>query len=191
MVLDVARNHRPVDAEVMREAGRRLPDRGFESGDPQILNNIKRAPQWSAPATSPEIATNSGLTIHGDFFLGPPGETKESIRNTINFAKALNVDTIQASIAHAYPGTESTTSPPRTVFIINNGAMVDEGGHQLADINIPSIQALPKDYVSEMVTASTTRSYFLLRRRHTRRIAQQSHRGPRRSATLRRGQDCS
>ena len=42
--------------------------------------------------------------IHGDFILGLPGETKESIRNTIEFAKQLDCETIQVSIAHAYPG---------------------------------------------------------------------------------------
>jgi len=35
-----------------------------------------------------------------------PGETRETINNTINFAKELDVETIQVSVAHAYPGTE-------------------------------------------------------------------------------------
>ena len=47
-----------------------------------------------------------GLIIHADFILGLPGETKQSIRNTIDFAKTLDCETIQVSVAHAYPGTE-------------------------------------------------------------------------------------
>ena len=39
----------------------------------------------------------------GDFIIGLPGETKESIRKTIDFAKELDSETIQVSIAHAYP----------------------------------------------------------------------------------------
>ena len=44
--------------------------------------------------------------IHGDFIVGLPGETQESIRKTIDFAKKLDNETIQVSIAHPYPGTE-------------------------------------------------------------------------------------
>ena len=47
-----------------------------------------------------------GLVIHADFIVGLPGETRESIRNTIDFAKRLDTETIQVSIAHPYPGTE-------------------------------------------------------------------------------------
>ena len=46
------------------------------------------------------------LTVHGDFIVGLPGETRDTIRTSINFAKELDVDTIQVSIAHPYPGTE-------------------------------------------------------------------------------------
>jgi len=52
-----------------------------------------------------------GLTIHGDFILGLPGETKESIRNTINFAKTLDCETIQVSIATPIRGLNSTITP--------------------------------------------------------------------------------
>ena len=38
--------------------------------------------------------------------MGLPGETHETINNTIEFAKELDVETIQVSVAHAYPGTE-------------------------------------------------------------------------------------
>ena len=44
--------------------------------------------------------------IHGDFIVGLPGETRETLRKTIDFAKELDVETIQVSLGHAYPGTE-------------------------------------------------------------------------------------
>src|SRR6202021_2085249 len=98
-----------------------------------------------------------GLTIHGDFILGLPGETKESIRNTINFAKSLDVETIQVSIAHAYPGTEFYEFARENGFIINNGAMVADEGHQLAHIEYP---VLPTEYVLEMVHRFYDEYYF-------------------------------
>jgi radical SAM superfamily enzyme YgiQ (UPF0313 family) len=98
-----------------------------------------------------------GLTIHGDFILGLPGETKESIRNTIKFAKSLDVETIQVSIAHAYPGTEFYEYAKENGFITNAAAMSDEGGHQLAHVEYPG---LPADYVLEMVHRFYDEYYF-------------------------------
>ncbi len=142
--------------KAMREAGCRLLIVGFESGDPQILKNIKKGATVERARDFARDCHELGLTIHGDFILGLPGETKESIRNTINFAKALDVETIQVSIAHAYPGTEFYDFAAENGFI-NNGAMVDEGGHQLAHIEYPG---LPKDYVLEMVHRFYDEYYF-------------------------------
>ena len=97
-----------------------------------------------------------GLVIHGDFILGLPGETKESIRNTINFAKSLDVETIQVSIAHAYPGTEFHEFAKANGFITNE-RMEDGGGHQMAHIEYPG---LPTDYVMEMVHRFYDEYYF-------------------------------
>ena len=46
-----------------------------------------------------------GITIHGTFILGLPGETKETIEETIRFATEINPHTIQVSLAAPYPGT--------------------------------------------------------------------------------------
>jgi radical SAM superfamily enzyme YgiQ (UPF0313 family) len=97
------------------------------------------------------------LAIHGDFVLGLPGETKESIRNTINFAKTLDVETIQVSIAHAFPGTEFYDYAKANGFIKNATSMSDEGGHQMAHIEYPG---LPTDYVLEMVHRFYDEYYF-------------------------------
>ena len=46
-----------------------------------------------------------GITIHGTFILGLPGETRETIEETIRFAREIDPDTIQVSLAAPYPGT--------------------------------------------------------------------------------------
>ena len=109
--------------------------------------------------TSRSDCHDLGLVIHGDFILGLPGETKESIRNTINFAKTLDVETIQVSIAHAYPGTEFYDYAKENGFITNldTAVMSDEGGHQMAHIEYPG---LPKEYVLEMVHRFYDEYYF-------------------------------
>ena len=87
---------------------------GYESGDQQILKNIKKGATVERARQFTKDCHKLGLVIHGDFIMGLPGETHETINNTIEFAKELDVETIQVSVAHAYPGTEFMTMPSRT-----------------------------------------------------------------------------
>src|SRR5713101_4084296 len=79
-----------------------------------------------------------GLVVHGDFIVGLPGETRETLRNTIDFAKRIDAETIQVSIAHAYPGTELYDYGMQNA-LITLGAMTDETGHQLPNITYPGL----------------------------------------------------
>jgi radical SAM superfamily enzyme YgiQ (UPF0313 family) len=142
--------------KAMKEAGCRLLIVGFESGDPQILKNIKKGATVERARQFAKDCHDLGLTIHADFILGLPGETKESIRNTINFAKTLDCETIQVSVAHAYPGTEFYEFAHKNGFITNE-KMEDGGGHQMAHIEYPG---LPTDYVMEMVHKFYDEYYF-------------------------------
>ena len=114
--------------KAMKEAGCRLLIVGYESGDPQILKNIKKGATVERARQFTKDCHKLGLVVHGDFILGLPGETRETIKNTINFAKELDVETIQVSVAHAYPGTELHE------FAIKNGFMTSdtENGGRLA-----------------------------------------------------------
>src|SRR5580658_6395593 len=142
--------------KAMKDAGCRLLIVGYESGDPQILKNIKKGATVERARAFAKDCHDLGLTIHGDFILGLPGETKESIWNTINFAKTLDCETIQVSIAHAYPGTEFYDYAKANGFITNE-KMEDGGGHQMAHIEYPG---LPVDYVMEMVHRFYDEYYF-------------------------------
>jgi hopanoid biosynthesis associated radical SAM protein HpnJ len=125
----------------MKEAGCRLLIVGYESGDQQILKNIKKGATVERARQFTKDCHKLGLVIHGDFILGLPGETRETIRNTVNFAKELDVETIQVSVAHAYPGTELYDYAVKNGFIVSESKMVDEGGHQLAHIQYPGLPA--------------------------------------------------
>jgi radical SAM superfamily enzyme YgiQ (UPF0313 family) len=140
----------------MREAGCRLMIVGYESGDQQILKNIKKGATLERARQFTKDAHKLGLVIHGDFILGLPGETRQTIQNTIAFAKELDVETIQVSVAHAYPGTELFDFAAKNNFIINS-KMVDEGGHQLAHIEYPG---LPADEILHSVHRFYDEYYF-------------------------------
>ncbi len=142
--------------KAMKEAGCRLLIVGFESGDPQILKNIKKGATVERAREFTRDCHKLGLVIHGDFILGLPGETEASIRNTINFAKTLDCETIQVSIAHAFPGTEFYEYAKVNGFITNEN-MADAGGHQMAHIEYPG---LPVEYVLEMVHRFYDEYYF-------------------------------
>src|SRR5579872_1740038 len=143
--------------KAMKDAGCRLLIVGYESGDAQILKNIKKGATIEMAREFTKNCHELGLVIHGDFILGLPGETKETIRKTINFAKELDCETIQVSLAHAYPGTEFYDFSKKNGFIINEQSMVDAQGHQMAHIEYPG---LPRDYVMEMVHRFYDEYYF-------------------------------
>jgi len=91
--------------EVMRDNGLRLLLVGYESGNQQILFNIKKGMRVEFARRFTKDCHDLGIAIHGTFILGLPGETKETIEETIRFATEINPHTIQVSLAAPYPGT--------------------------------------------------------------------------------------
>jgi hopanoid biosynthesis associated radical SAM protein HpnJ len=124
--------------KAMKEAGCRLLIVGFESGDDQILKNIKKGATTEMARQFMKHCKKLGLVVHGDFILGLPGETPQTIEKTIRFAKELDCETIQVSIAHAYPGTELYDYLVEQGWL-TEGAMTDEEGHQLPHIEYPGL----------------------------------------------------
>jgi hopanoid biosynthesis associated radical SAM protein HpnJ len=127
--------------KAMKDAGCRLLIVGYESGDQQILKNIKKGATLEHARQFTKNCHKLGLVVHGDFILGLPGETRETIQNTIKFAKELDVETIQVSVAHAYPGTELHELAMKNGFIKADNKMVDDGGHQMVQIEYPGLPA--------------------------------------------------
>jgi hopanoid biosynthesis associated radical SAM protein HpnJ len=119
--------------KAMKDAGCRLLIVGYESGDPQILKNIKKGATVERAIQFTEDAHKAGLVIHADYIVGLPGETRETIRRTMEFAKRLDTETIQVSVAHPYPGTEFYDYVKQN-NLITLDRMTDESGHQLPNI---------------------------------------------------------
>jgi hopanoid biosynthesis associated radical SAM protein HpnJ len=124
--------------KAMKDAGCRLLIVGYESGDQQILKNIKKGATIDMARRFTANCKKLGLTIHGDFIVGLPGETRETIRKSINFAKELDVETIQVSLGHPYPGTEFYDHVKKN-GLITIDAMTDEAGHQLPNYTYPGL----------------------------------------------------
>src|ERR1700761_2309398 len=91
--------------EIMKDNGLRLLLVGYESGDDQILLNVKKGLRTDIARRFTQDCHRLGILIHGTFILGLPGETMASIEKTIEYAKEINPHTIQVSLAAPYPGT--------------------------------------------------------------------------------------
>src|SRR5712692_171581 len=124
--------------KAMKEAGCRLLIVGFESGDPEILKNIKKGATVEQARAFMKNCKKLGLVVHGDFQVGHPGETPETIERTIQFAMELDPETIQVSMSHPYPGTEFDAYLKKHNYAVDS-VMTDEEGHQLPVFEYPGL----------------------------------------------------
>ena len=91
---------------LMRKSGCRMMCVGFESGDERILASIRKGISTETMRDFARLSRQAGISVHGCFVIGAPGETKDSIKNTARFAASLPIDTLQFSGLCPYPGTE-------------------------------------------------------------------------------------
>jgi hopanoid biosynthesis associated radical SAM protein HpnJ len=127
--------------KVMRDNGLRLLLVGYESGNQKILHNIKKGMRVDVARRFTKDCHELGITIHGTFILGLPGETKETIQETIRFATEINPHTIQVSLAAPYPGTFLYRQAVENNWLdLTNPELVDDNGSQIAPMNYPHLR---------------------------------------------------
>ena len=126
--------------KVLRDNGLRLLLVGYESGNQQILHNIKKGMRVEVAEKFTKDCHDLGIAIHGTFILGLPGESKETIQETIRFATRINPHTIQVSLAAPYPGTFLYKQAVENGWLdVENAELVDENGVQVAPLHYPHL----------------------------------------------------
>lgn len=126
--------------KILRENGLRLLLVGYESGNQQILHNIKKGMRIEVAREFTRNCHELGIKIHGTFIVGLPGETRETIRETINFAKEINPHTLQVSLAAPYPGTFLHQQATEEGWLNESEAeLIDENGVQIAPLHYPHL----------------------------------------------------
>jgi radical SAM superfamily enzyme YgiQ (UPF0313 family) len=144
--------------KVMRENGLRLLLVGYESGNQQILHNIKKGMLIDVAKRFTKDCHELGVTIHGTFIMGLPGETKETIQETIKFAKEINPHTLQVSLAAPYPGTFLYKQALENGWLDSTHAeLIDDHGVQVAPLHYPH---LSHTEIFHSVEEFYTRFYF-------------------------------
>ncbi|MEP6669938.1 MAG: hopanoid biosynthesis associated radical SAM protein HpnJ [Chthoniobacter sp.] len=143
--------------KTMRDNGLRLLLVGYESGVQRILDNIKKGIRIEEAREFTANCKKLGITIHGTFILGLPGETPETIRETIEFAKSLDVFSIQVSLAAPYPGTELYRQAKENGWFAGDAHLVDEWGQQAAALEY---DGLSRDEIFRAVERFYKAYYF-------------------------------
>jgi hopanoid biosynthesis associated radical SAM protein HpnJ len=137
--------------EAMKAGGCRLLLVGYESGNQQILHNIKKGLRTDVARQFTKDCHELGIVIHGTFILGLPGETLETIEETINYAKEIDPHTIQVSLAAPYPGTFLYKQATENNWFDGGDHLLDDGGNQIAQLSYPHLHAsVIFDKVEEM-----------------------------------------
>jgi radical SAM superfamily enzyme YgiQ (UPF0313 family) len=91
--------------ELMAIAGCRMIYYGIESGNQTILNKLHKAQSLNQVRHAVTVTQAAGIKAAGYFMLGCPGETKETMQQTIDFAKELKLDHAQFSVCSPLPGS--------------------------------------------------------------------------------------
>ncbi|MHC4771688.1 MAG: B12-binding domain-containing radical SAM protein [Planctomycetota bacterium] len=98
-----------VDLELlkkMKQAGCYRIYLGVESGNQGVLDRIKKGTKLEYLENAVTWGKQAGLEVVGYFMLGLPGDTEETMQQTIDFAKKLDLDLAKASVTIPLPATE-------------------------------------------------------------------------------------
>ncbi|MCG8548735.1 MAG: hopanoid biosynthesis associated radical SAM protein HpnJ [Alphaproteobacteria bacterium] len=145
--------------KIMKENGLRLLLVGYESGNQKILHNIKKGILVTKAKQFTRDCHELGILIHGTFIVGLPGETKETIEESIRYAQELNPKTIQVSLPAAYPGTFLYNQAIENGWLVADPSddLVNEDGVQNSLI---SYDHLTDEEIFEAVETFYKRFYF-------------------------------
>jgi hopanoid biosynthesis associated radical SAM protein HpnJ len=144
--------------KVLKDNGLRLLLVGYESGNQKILHNVKKGMLVDVAKRFAKDCRELGIVTHGTFILGLPGETRETIEESIRFAIEINPHTIQVSLAAPYPGTFLYRQARENGWLGDEDAeLLTERGVQAASLSYPH---LSRTEIFQSVDAFYKRFYF-------------------------------
>ena len=128
---------------------------GIESADPQILKNIRKPISLERTRRTVRMVQRAGITVRAAFMLGCPGETVESMRRTIDFAKDLRPDIAIFNITMPYPGTQMFEWARKNGYL----STLDWSEYDLANavLELPTVS---RDDINRMYRAAHREFYF-------------------------------
>ena len=132
--------HNPDMVRMMAKAGFKWTFLGFESGSQEVLNEYGKRALVQDALKAMEILKENHVGVTGSFILGALNETKDMMKETINFAKRLNPHTAQFSVLTPYPGTKLYEMVKDRLLTKNWG--IYTGSHPVIKLDHVSPEAL-------------------------------------------------
>jgi len=128
---------------LMKRAGCRLVTTGFESGSQPVLDAMHKGLEISGVRRFVENARKAKILVHGCVVLGHPGETRETIRESLRFARELKCDSMQFYPLFVYPLTEAFEIARKAGLLATEdySRWVTSEGHHDCVINLPGLPA--------------------------------------------------
>lgn len=147
-----------VDREVltaMKEAGCHYILFGVESGSPRMLEIMKKRISLERVRQAFKDCRELGIRTQAFFLFGVPGETQETVEETIEFAKEIDADSTQFAIVIPHPGTELYET------CVEHGWLVYDGWEDFAAENsLIEADHLTREEVEEARIRAYRRYYF-------------------------------
>ncbi|MBI4639088.1 MAG: radical SAM protein [Candidatus Tectomicrobia bacterium] len=142
--------------EKMKAAGCHMVCIGAESSDPMILKNIKKHITSERVEEAVSQVKKGGMSTTVYFMMGLPGETRETIKETIEFARRLNPDLATFGIATPHPGTEFYR------YMKEHGYLITDDWSQFDPMKKPvfSYPDLSSEEIYEAMQAAYTSFYL-------------------------------
>ena len=149
--------------KLMKAAGCRLLIAGFESGNQQILDNMHKGLKLDNSRRFVADSKRAGLLVHGCYMVGHPGETKETMQETLNFALQTRPDSAQFYPVFVYPGTEAYEWAQKNGYLqtTDYSKWLKEGGDHNCVISLPG--GLTSEYLTNFCEQAYKRFHFNLR----------------------------
>jgi hopanoid biosynthesis associated radical SAM protein HpnJ len=140
--------------KLLKDNGLRLFLVGYESGNDEILKNIKKGVTTDEMRRFTQACRKAGVLIHGTFILGLPVETRATMEQTLRFAMELDVLSIQVSLAAPYPGTELYEQAKLNGWFVNKEKtdLLGGEGYQSSSIGYPGLNKVsvtPETFLTE------------------------------------------
>ncbi|NQU24331.1 MAG: cobalamin B12-binding domain-containing protein [Candidatus Nealsonbacteria bacterium] len=91
--------------QIARRAGLHLVAFGLETGNRELLAEMHKGATLEQGRRAARWARQAGLTVMGYFLMGLPGETEQTLQETIDYACSLEIDYVKYNLAVPMPGT--------------------------------------------------------------------------------------
>lgn len=124
--------------KAMKSANCRFIDVGCESGNDDILKNVKKGITVEDIRRCFKNSKIAKLSVHGNWIIGLPIETRETIQNTWNLIKEVKPDAITVSILVPHKGTKIYDLVKRNNYL-ESEEFIDNCGHQVSVISYPNL----------------------------------------------------